>query len=302
MDGQRSAEVSNLNIALRDSFAFCTALARKRAGNFYYAFLLLPRAERQAMCALYAFLRVADDLVDEPGDAGRQCVDLQQWRAGLAAALQGEPSHPIHPALVDTVTRFDVNPDHLHGLLDGVQQDLVQHSFTTFDELYRYCYRVASLVGLCCIRIWGCRDHRADAWAVAAGIAFQLTNILRDAALDCRAGRVYLPQEDLARFHCRAEQLSSGPCDEHYAALMEFQVHRAREYYDLAAPLMGCLPGPGRAVLQVMTRTYRGLLDEIARRGFTRIHETARLSRWRKLGIFLRALPVRYGWGSNRRT
>jgi phytoene synthase len=278
------------------SYAYCTRLARARAGNFYYAFLVLPRAERQAMCALYAFLRVADDLADEPGALEEKRNALARWRSGLEEALRGESRHPVYAALSDTIARFGLEPAHLHGLLDGVEQDLATTSFATFSELYHYCFRVASLVGLSCVRIWGCRNPRADDLAGASGIAFQLTNILRDTVEDARLGRTYVPQEDLNRFGCRAEQLLNGPCDENYQALMQFEMKRARGFYHQAEPLTDLLAPPGRAVFQVMTRTYRGLLSALERRGFAHLNGPVQVSRWRKLGYLLDAIPVRLGW------
>jgi phytoene synthase len=285
-----------MNSSVNRSYAYCTRLARARAGNFYYAFLVLPRPEQQAMCALYSFLRLADDLADEPSPTEQKQRDLASWREQLDGALRGIPRHPLHPALVDTVKRFGLEPAHLHGLLDGVEQDLTTTAIATFEELYRYCYRVASLVGLSCIRIWRCRDPQADALAEASGIAFQLTNILRDAAEDARMGRTYLPREDLDRYQCDAVQLRSGPFDDRYRALMHFELERARKYYDQAAPLTELLTSPGRAVFQVMTQTYRGLLDELEQRGFDHCNGPVRLSRWRKLGFLLGAVPVRLGW------
>jgi phytoene synthase len=241
-------------------------------------------------------MRVADDLADEPAPLEEKRQGLQNWRHGLNSALAGAFTHPLHPALADTVNRFGLDPAHLHGLLDGVEQDLTPKPFASFAELYQYCFRVASLVGLTCIRIWGCHDAQANEPAEASGIAFQLTNILRDAAEDARVGRVYLPEEDLQRFGCRPEQLSGGPCDAGYQGLMAFEVDRAREYYERARPLTELLPPPGRAVFQIMTNTYRGLLEAIDRRGFAHINGPVRLSRWHKLGLFMQALPVRLGW------
>jgi phytoene synthase len=166
----------------------------------------------------------------------------------------------------------------------------------TFDELYRYCYRVASAVGLACIHIWGFSGHEAKLHAEAAGIGFQLTNILRDLGEDARRGRIYLPHDDLQRFGYSADRLRGGIRDHHFQALMRFEVERARGYYEASLPLTKCLPAPGRAVFLVMLRTYRGLLDAIQSRNYDVFSSRVRLSSWRKVSLMLQALPIRWGW------
>jgi phytoene synthase len=281
---------------LARSYAYCERLARREAGNFYHAFRLLPHRQRRAMCALYAFMRVADDLSDGPGDAESRRGPLDDWRRQLHRALQGEYTHPLHPAFHDTVARHGIPTEYLLDVLDGVCMDLEPVRFATFAELYRYCYRVASAVGLACIHVWGFTDERARGPAEAAGIALQLTNILRDLGEDAARGRVYLPAEDLERFGYRAEDLARGVRNDAFAALMRFQVERAREYYRAAEPLAAMLRPPGRAVFRVMTGTYRGLLEAIERRGYDVFSRRVRLSRWHKLWLVVQALPVRWNW------
>jgi phytoene synthase len=279
-----------------ESYALCERVCRERAANFYPAFLLLPRPQRLAMCALYAFMRITDDLADEPGDPVRKRLDLARWRRGLDDALAGRPGHETHPALYATVVRYRVSPAYLHAVIDGVEADLEPVRYATFAELYPYCWRVASAVGLACIHIWGFRDIGARAPAEAAGIAFQLTNILRDLAEDRSNGRVYLPTEDLERFGC-ADPAAWSPADPAFRAMMRFQVARARDYYRAAEPLTGQLRPAGRAVFGLMRDTYRGLLEEIEARGYDVFSRRVRLGRWRKLALFARACPVRCGWG-----
>ena len=278
------------------SYAYCERLARRQAGNFYHAFRLLPPDQRRALCALYAFLRIADDLTDGPGPAAAKRLPLEGWRAQLHAALAGAYRHPIHPALHHAVTHFRVPPQYLEAVLDGVAMDLDTDRYDTFADLYRYCYRVASAVGLACLHVWGNASERARQHAEAAGIAFQLTNILRDLGEDAARGRVYLPREDLERFGYRAEHLGRGVRDERFRALMRFEVDRANAYYDAAGPLADLLPRAGRAVFLVMQRTYRGLLDRIVRRDYDVFSSRVRLSRLHKLWLAARALPVRWGW------
>jgi phytoene synthase len=277
------------------SYSFCERLTRQAAGNFYHAFRILPGDQRRALCALYAFLRIADDLADAPGDAEARGPLLRAWRQDLAAALRGEYRHPLHPALHHAVERYAIPPRYLEDVLDGVEADLGVSSYETFAELYRYCYRVASAVGLACIHVWGFRGEGALAPAEAAGIALQLTNILRDLAEDAARGRVYLPREELERFGYEAEGLGRGRRDDNFRALMRFQAERAYSYYRAAEPLAGFLPPAGRAVFLVMLRTYRGLLDAIVRRDYDVFSERVRLRGWHKLWLAAQALPVRWG-------
>lgn len=276
------------------SYSFCHRLTRSAARNFYYAFQVLPREQRRAMDALYAFMRVTDDLADDAGDIDTKQLALTNWRQGLEAALHGEYSHPVHPALHATVERYAIPPQCLFDAIDGVNMDLSAVRFETFADLYRYCYRVASAVGLACIHIWGFHDEKAKEYAEAAGIAFQLTNILRDLGEDLDNGRVYLPQEDLLRFECPPEAWRTN--GDNFRRMMIFQVERARSYYRKAEPLTKLLTPSGRAVFQVMTRIYGGLLEEIVRAGYDVFTKRIRLSRWRKLRALLMAFPVRWGW------
>ena len=280
---------------LAESFAYCDHLARREAANFYHAFRLLPRRQRLDMAALYSFLRLTDDLADGPEPVEVKRAALDDWRRRLDRALAGSSSHPLHPALHDTVCRHGIPHAYLHAALDGAGMDLDISHYDTFNDLYLYCYRVASVVGLSCIRIWGFTDARAQEYAEAAGIAFQLTNILRDLAEDAGRGRVYLPVEDLDRFGYGREQLCRGEHGERFEALMRFEAERARRYYDRGGLLAPLLPRPGRAVFLVMLRTYRGLLDAIARRNFDVFGGRVRLSRAYKLWQVLRVLPVRWG-------
>lgn len=283
-------------MSLSASYAWCERLARRQAGNFYHAFRLLPSAQRRAMCALYAFLRVADDLTDGPEALAQKSLALADWRQQLDAALEGDYHHLLHPALHHTVAHYGIPRRYLDEVLEGVGMDLNTDRYFTFAELYRYCYRVASAVGLACIHIWGFRDERALVHAESAGIALQLTNILRDLGEDAARGRVYLPREDLERFGYSVEDLEQGRRDERFRRLMRFQVERARGYYEAASPLADLLDPSGRAVFLVMVRTYRGLLEAIERRDYDVFSSRVRLSRLHKLWLAAQVLPLRWGW------
>jgi len=281
---------------LQPSYAYCERLARREAGNFYHAFQILPRPQRRAMCALYAFMRVTDDLADGPGAAADKRAALKQWRTDLHAALAGQYRHALYPALHHVLTRYGVPVEYLDAVIDGCESDLELVAVPDFDTLYRYCYRVASAVGLACIHIWGFRGDEAKRYAEHAGVALQLTNILRDLPEDWRCGRLYLPAEDFEQFGCVPEMIDNGSGDGRVRALIRFEAERARQYYRSAEGLTPLLRPPGRAVFQVILRTYRGLLDEIERRDYDVFRGRVRVSPWRKAAFVLRALPVRWGW------
>lgn len=283
-------------LPLSDSYRYCEQVARREAGNFYHAFRVLPRSQRQAMCALYAFLRLTDDLGDGPGLPEEKRERLADWRRQFERAMTGDYAHSLHPAFHHTVCLHGIPKQYLQDVIDGVEMDLDTARYETFADLYGYCYRVASAVGLACIHIWGFEDDKAKEHAEYAGIAFQLTNILRDLGEDAGRGRVYLPAEDLDRFGYPVEKLLRAERDDRFRSLMNFQVERARHYYDLSEPLSGLLGPAGRAVFLVMSRTYRGLLDAIERRDYDVFSSRVSLSQWRKLGLVVQALPVRLGW------
>jgi 15-cis-phytoene synthase len=283
-------------LTLDRSYAYCESLARSQAKNFYPAFRVLPRAQRRAMCALYAFLRIADDLSDGPGSADEKQAALASWRQQFDRALHGEYRHSLHSALHHTLERFEVPVEYLWQVLDGVEMDLTITSYSTFSDLYTYCYRVASAVGLACIHIWGFRGEQAKPFAEKAGIAFQITNILRDLPEDVSRGRVYLPAEDLSRYAYSPDDLARRTCDERFRNLMRFQVQRAREYYEAARPLSALLHPSGRAVFRVMMQTYRSLLDLIERRRYDVFSRKVSLARWQKVCLVMQAMPARLGW------
>jgi phytoene synthase len=248
------------------------------------------------MDALYAFLRLTDDLGDEPGDLATKGRALAAWRDDLRAALAGTFRHPVFPALADAVRRYGIPPQHLFDAVDGVESDLRPVRFATFAELYPYCYRVASAVGLACVRVWGLRPGATFAAAAvpaeAAGVAFQLTNVLRDVGEDLARGRVYLPAEELERFGCPPEAWP-GPG---FREMMRFQAGRAREYYRRAAGLERLLTPGGRGIFRVMCGTYRGLLDEIERGGFDVLSRRVRVPGWRKGLILAGGWAAKWGW------
>jgi 15-cis-phytoene synthase len=273
------------------SYLFAGRLARSRAKNFYYSFLLLSRPQRRAMCAIYAFMRYCDDLSDEPG-ATRS--GIEQWRSEMEAALEGRFSgHPVWPAFHHTVRRFAIPHDYFRGMIEGVLSDLEPRRFATFEDLYEYCYRVASVVGLTTVHIFGFDSQRVLPLAEKCGIAFQLTNILRDVGEDLAIGRVYLPTEDLARFGVTEDDLRAGPSREPFRRLMEFEAARARDYYNQSLPLLDLIHPRSRPSLAALIGVYSTLLDRIVASGYDVIGRRVRVPTAEKLWILCRALLAR---------
>lgn len=279
-----------MNFALPASYTHCQRIARRSASSFYYSFLLLPKHKRLAMCALYSFLRRTDDLGDSSATVEERRGALESWRRSLVDATRGEHDDPLLPALADTIENFQVPIEYLHAVIDGVEMDLEPVLYDTFDQLQRYCYRVASAVGLSCLRIWGCDYSRAEQPARQCGVAFQMTNILRDLKEDAAQGRIYLPREDLARFDYTPEDLRAGVRDDRFRRLMRFEIERTERLYDEAARLEPLLESDGRRVFGSMVSVYRALLDEIKRLDGDVLTTRVRLSRWRKMRIASRWL------------
>lgn len=294
--GERSA--GSDAAALTASYGECRRVARAAASNFYYAFFLLPRPKRDALCALYAFMRLVDDVSDAPGDVREKKLGLARWRTALDAAVADDPSaHPILPALADTLARYSIPPRYLHDLISGAEMDLTQISYATFEGLREYCYRVAGTVGLTCVHVFGFAHPRAPELAEKLGIAFQLTNILRDLARDFQMGRVYLPQEDLGRFGCLSAELAGGGLTPALADLLSFEAERAWQFYREGAALVPLVHADSRAALWALVRTYSGLLRKIEARGFDVFSSRARLSAAEKAATLLRARLGR--WSEN---
>lgn len=275
-----------MSLSCAESYVHCQMLARKTAGNFYYSFLTLPREQFRAMCVLYAFMRVTDDLGDSDEPQLVRARDLGRWREKLLLALaRTEFEHPVLPALADVVQRYGVPREYLEAVITGVEMDLGPVAFETFDQLRHYCYHVAGAVGLACIHLWGFHDPRAFEAAVDCGTAFQLTNILRDLQEDISRDRLYLPREDFERFNCDVREISGQSRSEAFQRLMQFEVSRAREYYARAETLYDYLDPAGKPILETMIRIYRGILDEIERCGYDVFTRRVRLSRLRKVFI-----------------
>ena len=267
---------------------FVSRLTRKSRSNFFYAFLLLPRAQREAIFAVYAFCRLVDDAVDEGVDRPAQRRELARWREEIARVFGSEPTtHPAAERLREAVRQFPIPRQALEEIIAGVEMDLDRATYETFDDLYPYCYRVASAVGLCSIAIFGYRDPRAQDYAINLGVALQLTNILRDVQTDARMGRVYLPQADLRRFGVTGEDLREGRYTPAFVELMTFEAARARDYY---ARAWRGLPATDRRTLfaaEIMGHTYFALLRAIEARRFDVFGERVAVPTRRRVAIAL---------------
>jgi 15-cis-phytoene synthase len=264
-------------ITLDAAYATCRAIAKREAKNFYYAFVALPAPRRNAICAIYAFMRKADDLSDDESISREQrLLNLDQWQASWRIASQtGATQDPVFIAVRDATQRFNIPLSLLDELIAGTTSDLKSNpanapdTYATFADLYQYCYLVASVVGLVCIRIFGYTDPAAEKLAEETGVAFQLTNILRDVAEDAERGRVYLPLEDLAAHHVTPDAIlhrkKGTPPTAHERALLAEIGTRAEAYYASAYKLLPLIDRESRPALWVLVKIYRGLLRRIRR-------------------------------------
>jgi phytoene synthase len=265
--------------------AYCERKAAQSGSSFYTSFRFLPAARRRAITALYAFCREVDDVVDDAGDAGVARVKLAWWRGQVAAIFDGIPQHPVAQALKPMVAEFGLREAQMQAVIDGMVMDLDQHRYLDFAMLERYCDLVAGGVGRMSAQIFGYSDPATLAYARDLGIAFQLTNIIRDVGEDARRGRIYLPQDELDRFGVRADEILGTRAGPGFTALMRFQVARARAIYQRA--LEG-LPAADRRAQRpglIMAAIYRALLDAIEQAGFQVLDRRVSLSPLRKAWI-----------------
>ena len=264
---------------------YCQQKAAQSGSSFYYSFLFLPPERRRAITALYAFCREVDDVVDETSDAQVARVTLDWWRKEVAQMLAGQPGHPVTQALQPHLQAFDIRGEHLLAVIDGMEMDLTQTRYLDFVALDRYCWHVASVVGLMSARIFGYSDERTLQYAEKLGLAFQLTNIIRDVGEDARRGRIYLPVSELQQFGVPASDILNAKHSERFEALMRFQTERAQRYYDEALALLPAQDRrPQRAGL-IMAAIYRALLVEIERDGFRVLQHRISLTPLRKLWL-----------------
>jgi len=277
--------------SLQAAYRYCQELARREAKNFYYGFILLPPAKRQAIYASYAFARRCDDIVDSDLEPDEKVRQLAEYRSQLEQCLHGYPSSPIFLALHDTIRRYRIPSQYLSQLIDGVEMDLTVHRYPTFADLRRYCYGVASTMGLISIEIFGYRDgQQARQHAEDLGIALQLTNILRDIREDAERDRIYIPQDEMERFRCSEADILGGVANETSLQLMRFQVERARAYFERGRKLLPLLPRRSRACTAVLQSIYSRILERIEARPSAVLRERVSLSGGQKLALAGREL------------
>jgi len=316
-----------LDSDLAESYKFAADAVKRSGSNFSRAFLVLSKDRRLAFCAVYAFMRFCDDVSDSDESVENKREGLRRWRAlleaasenhGLCVTLPRQNAHLLDeaagetrdtaevsrdartalilPAFQDTLRKYSIPAQYFHWIIDGTEMDLEIDRCETFEDLYKYCFHVASAVGLVCLRIFGFNENekeRAEKLAEQCGVAFQLTNILRDVREDAERGRIYLPLEDMRRFKYGEEDLINGVVNENFRALMRFEAERARSYYGEARKLLSIVAPAGRPSLWAMMETYGRLLNRITESGFDVFQKRVRLSRRDKISIILKSALMR---------
>lgn len=289
------------------AYSVCKGITRTAARNFYYAFLVLPRRKRQALCAVYAFMRRCDDIADDPTlSLPDRRQKLATWLDALHCAQQGHPTDdPIFLALTDAQRRFNIPAGLLDDLATGTAMDIEEPlaqsaeaspltvQYKTFEDLRLYCYRVASVVGLVCIHIFGYRDPAAEPLAERCGLAFQLTNIIRDVKEDASLGRVYLPEEDLSKFNLSSADLWNAPDLARIRPLLALEADRAREFYTAGDQLLSYISEDSQPALWVLINIYRRLLEKIGEKQYDVFTAKVTLSTWEKLRVLGKGLIMR---------
>ncbi len=289
-------------LQLSTAYGVCRHITRSSAKNFYYGFLALPKRKRNALSAVYAFMRHADDLSDDPAlSIPERRRKLGDWLDAYHRVVEGSPTDdPVFMALRDAQQNYKIPTELLDKLVQGTAMDLYSNlptdgtsdapviAYRTFAELYDYCYHVASVVGLVCIRIFGYRETFAEQLAEEVGVAFQLTNILRDIKEDASLGRIYIPHEDLEQFSVSPQELTAGSNLDHLRPLLEMEANRAREFYKAAAKLLPLIEEDSQGALWTLVTIYHRLLDRIAERKYDVYSRRIRLSAIEKSSILFR--------------
>lgn len=267
---------------------YCRQKTAESHSSFAASFRFLAPERRQAITALYAFCREVDDAVDECSDPAIAAAKLAWWRGEVEALYAGHPTHPVTQALATALPRFSLPAEQLLEIIDGMEMDLRQTRYADFKALHLYCYRVASVVGLLAAEIFGYTDRRTLKYAHDLGLAFQLTNIIRDVGEDARRGRIYLPQDELAQFGVSESDILASRHTERFTKLMEFQAARARDYYQRALAELPAVDRKSQRAGLIMAAIYRTVLDEVAKDGFHVLEQRISLPPARKLWIALR--------------
>ncbi len=268
-----------------DPNQYCQDKAAASGSSFYYSFMFLPLEKRRAIVALYAFCREVDDVVDECTDEEVARTTLNWWRAQVADIYNGKPQHPVAIALVPVVKQFNMAQEHLQEIIDGMEMDLDQPRYQDFKSLQLYCYRVASVVGLLSVEIFGYTNRQTLKYAHDLGIAFQLTNIIRDVGEDARRNRIYLPMDEMQQFGVTAADILNARETENFQKLMVFQIERAQRYYDQALALLPAEDRKTQRTGLIMSAIYRATLEEVVASGCHVLKERISLTPLRKLWL-----------------
>ena len=263
-------------------------ISKKSKSSFYYAFNLLPNEKRDAMNTVYAFCRQTDDIIDEGNESDELKYEkLHRWRVEFEKAFSGNSEYLLLNKLANTISKFNIPLDPFFELIKGMEMDLQRNQYLTFDDLVLYCYRVASTVGLMCIEIFGYKNKSAKDFAIDLGIALQLTNILRDIKKDAKKGRVYLPQEDLKKFYYSEREIYSNEYNRNFINLMEYEVQRAKSYFDKATKELDLDDKPSMFAARAMQHIYYKLLKKITDAEYDVYNNNIRVSNFEKIGISL---------------
>jgi phytoene synthase len=268
---------------------YCQDKAKASGSSFYNSFRFLPKDKRRAITALYAFCREVDDVVDECSDANVARTTLNWWRNEVAAIYTGTPQHPVTQALVPIVKQFNLAQEHFLEIIEGMEMDLDQPRYTDFKSLQLYCYRVASVVGLLSVEIFGYTDRQTLKYAHDLGIALQLTNIIRDVGEDARRNRIYLPLDELQQFGVSSEDILHARETEGFQKLMAFQIERARHYYQQALEHLPAVDRKAQRTGLIMAAIYRATLDEVVASGCHVLKERVSLTPTYKLWLAFKA-------------
>jgi len=242
-------------------------VTRQSGSNFYFSFFSLPKEKREAITAVYAFCREVDDAVDDPGQKD-PASEVARWKAEVTRTYEGHPTMPLTHSLMAAIARFDLTRAYFDGILQGVAMDLRVTRYPTFESLDTYCHHVAGEVGLLCMEIFGYRSERLKSYAIKLGMAFQLTNILRDIGTDADRGRIYIPQEDLRRFGVEETDLLAKKITPHFQRLMAFEARRARDFYREASVLPTAEERPALRAAEIMRAIYENILDRIEKQHY----------------------------------
>jgi len=277
--------LTEASTVLESAYEECRAITRREAKNFYYAFLTLPPARRRAISVIYAFCRHCDDSVDVQGPTEDKLTALAQIQDDLAKSYRHSATTPIFLALDDVAQRYEIPQAHFQDIISGVESDLVKNRYNDFEELRRYCYQVASVVGLICLQIFGYQDPQAREHAIDLGLAMQLTNIARDVKEDLEMDRIYLPQDEMARFGYSEQDLRAGVVNQGFIDLMRFQSQRAQGYFHSGFKLLPYLSRRSRACPAVLGQLYRKVLERIEAADYDVLHQRVSLSKGEKIRV-----------------